>query len=303
MKKDELAIIIVNWNSYDDTAACLISLRTLTYASFQIIVVDNGSKDDSGQRLKKEFDHIILLENEINEGFTGGNNRGIAYALKSNFEYIMLLNNDTIVTPGFIQPMLAIFNLNESIGAVQPKILFESERDIIWNGGTGFSQWGHYPYTLGTGKKNAAFGNQVGEIPWITGCCFLVKCAVVRDIGVLDNDFFIYFEDTDWSLRMREAGYQLYYQPDSKIYHKVGQSDRNRSSEGEGNLSPFAHYVTVRNHLYLWKKHAKGLFIVTGFLFQCFKLLAYTLYFLARFRFTKLRKTYLGFVHGMSKRH
>lgn len=292
-----LAIIIVNWNSYDDTAACLSSLRQLTFAAYEIVVVDNASEDGSGQRLKDEFDEITLLVNSKNEGFTGGNNRGIQYALDAGFEYLMLLNNDTIVTPGFVQPLLQVLQAHD-VGAVQPKILYESERNIIWNAGTGFNRWGFFPYTLGQGKADHAFGNHARRIPWITGCCFLVKAKIVREVGALDDQFFIYYEDTDWSLRIRKAGYHLQYEPASKIYHKVGRSHKNRSSEGEGNLSPFAHYITLRNHMYILRKHAKGIRFVTGWVYQCNKVSSYVLYFLFKARIKKMSAAAQGWLDG-----
>lgn len=298
MNPQTLAIIIVNWNSYDDTAACLSSLRKLTFDAYEIVVVDNGSEDGSGQRLKNEFDEITLLLNSKNEGFTGGNNKGIHYAFNSGFEYLMLLNNDTIVTPDFVQPLLHVLEAHDDVGAVQPKILYESERNIIWNGGTGFNRWGFFPYTLGKGKTDSAFGNLAQKIPWITGCCFLVKAKVIKQVGALDDQFFIYYEDTDWSLRIRNAGYHLYYEPSSKIYHKVGRSHKNRSSEGEGNLSPFAHYITVRNHMYILRKHAKGIYLVSGWIYQCFKVMAYLAYFLLRGRFKKMRASAKGWSDG-----
>lgn len=299
MGKKDLAIIIVNWNNYSDTADCLLSLRALAYMQFDIILVDNGSEDGSGQKLKKDFDEVILLENASNEGFTGGNNIGMAYALKQGYAYLMLLNNDTIVTPDFVQPLLNTFDEQVEVGAVQPKILLEAQRDIIWNAGSGFNLWGFYPFTRGQGKRDSAIGNEVASVPWLTGCCFLIKSEVIREVGSLDDQFFAYYEDTDWSIRIRKAGYHLYYQPASKIYHKVGRSHRNRSGEGEGTLSPFAHYITVRNHIYVLRKHAKGIYVITGWLYQCVKLLAYLGYFLLRGRFKKMKATAKGVSDGL----
>jgi len=294
-----VGIIIVNWNSYEVTSACLTSLRDCTYSSFEVIVVDNGSNDRSGDQLKQDYPEVTLLKNSENLGFTGGNNRGIEYALESQKELIMLLNNDTIVTPGFMDPLIDTLRTDSGIGAIQPKIMFNQERDIIWNAGSEYSKLWSLTKTKGIGEKDLGQFDKEGKIPWVTGCCFLVRSDVVREVGILDDRFFIYYEDTDWSFRIAKAGYDLWYSPDSKIYHEVGKSNDNRDSFGEGNLSPFSHYVTIRNHIFIIRKYTKGISLMTSYLYQIYKLGGYTLYFLFKKRFRKLSASWRGALHGM----
>ncbi len=292
-----LAIIIVNWNSYKDTANCLRSLRLVDYTNHKAIVVDNGSEDGSGSRLQKEFPEIVLLVNDKNLGFTGGNNRGLRYALDEGFETLMLLNNDTIVTPNFINFLQASLK-HEAIGAVQPKIMFNKERNVIWNAGSNFNRLFTLPSTVGINKEDLGQFDKARFIPWITGCCFLVKSSVIKEVGLLDDRFFIYYEDTDWSLRIRERGFKLKYVPESIIYHEVGRSDENRSSQGEGNLSPFSHYITVRNEIFLMRKHSNVLTYITSSIYQLFKLAAYISYFTIKRRPKKRNASIRGFMEG-----
>lgn len=294
-----LGIVIVNWNSYQVTSVCLASLRECTYSDYEIILVDNGSNDHSGDLLKKNYPEVTLLRNSENLGFTGGNNKGIEYALQSGKELIMLLNNDTIITPNFVEPLVEKLQNDSRIGAVQPKIMFNQERHIIWNAGSEYSKTWSLTKTIGVGERDSGQFDRGRAIPWVTGCCFLVRSPIVRKIGLLDDDFFIYYEDTDWSFRIVRAGYDLWYCPESKIYHEVGKSNQNRESFGEGNLSPFSHYVNMRNHIYIIRKYTKGFRLVTSFLYQIYKLSGYTLYFISKKRFRKLTASWRGTLHGI----
>lgn len=293
-----LGIVIVNWNSYQVTKDCLTSLRKCEYSNFEIILVDNGSEDGSGDELKNEFREVTLLKNNENKGFTGGNNRGIEYALKVQKDLIMLLNNDTIVTPDFAELLVNELISRPEVGAIQPKILFNQERDVIWNAGTKYNKAFSLTKTVGTGEIDQGQYDKAKEVPWITGCCFLVRSSLVRTIGGLDDVFFIYYEDTDWSFRIRNAGHKLLYYPTAKIYHEVGKSNENRETFGEGNQSPFTHFITVRNHIFISRRYAKSLNKLTSFIYQCYKIFGYTLYFLVRGRFRKLKASIKGFYHG-----
>lgn len=297
---DSLAIIIVNWNGYQYTRNCLRSLRDVQYENYEIILVDNGSKDKSGDKLKLEFPEITLISLETNTGFTGGNNVGIEYALSTDKEFVMLLNNDTVVTSDFAKVLVSKLKSNAKIGAVQPKIMFNKERSIIWNGGTKFSNIWFTTKTIGLGQKDNGQHDLVKDVPWITGCCFLVRTSIIRKVGLLDDHYFAYYEDVDWSFRIRKAGYHLFYEPNAVIYHEVSKSNEIMESFGEGNLSPFSHYVNMRNHIYVVRKFAKGVNYFTSYLYQFYKLSGYCTYFLLRGRFKKLKSSVRGFYHGFT---
>lgn len=296
-----VAIIIVNWNSYEVTSQCLESLKTIIYNNYEIIVVDNGSSDHSGDTLKKSFPEITLLKNDVNEGFTGGNNRGIHYALNKEFNYLLLLNNDTVVTNDFLTVLINSIESSPKVGAVQPKIMFNRERDVIWSAGGTLNNFLFLTKTRGENEIDRGQYNARWNPEWITGCCFLVRTTVIREIGPLDEKFFIYFEDSDWSLKIRQAGFQLLYEPQSVIYHEVGMSNKNRKNHNEGNISPFSHYVNVRNHLYMVRRYARGVNKLGAWSYQVIKFVSYTFYFLIRRRLVKLRFTLKGFRDGLTR--
>jgi GT2 family glycosyltransferase len=296
-----LAIILVNWNSFNVTADCLKSLRLVDYPNFITIVVDNGSEDGSGEKLKESYPEIKLVENKENLGFTGGNNAGIQLALKAQVKYIMLLNNDTIVTPNFVPPLIAKMESNKQIGAVQPKIMFNKERQIIWNAGSTYQKFWAISKTLGLNKLDVGQFNTMKEVPWITGCCFLTTSKIVKEVGLLDQRFFIYYEDTDWSFKIRNLGYKLIFNPEATIYHEVGMSNENRKNHSEGTISPFSHYMTVRNHIYIIKRYSKGLNLIGAWTNQLFKFIGYVVYFTIRGRFSKLKFVLRGFRDGILK--
>lgn len=296
-----VAIIIVNWNSYGDTSQCLESLKLLEYPNSQIIVVDNGSEDGSGEKLATEFPDIIFLKNQENLGFTGGNNAGIQYALENGSDYLLLLNNDTVVTPSFLTPLIHLLEVNESIGAVQPKIMFNHDRNIIWNAGGKFNSFITKTTTVGENEIDQGQFDESKETDWITGCCFLVRSSVIKVIGLLDQRFFIYHEDVDWSLKIKNEGLKMFYEPKSVIYHATGMSDKNHGDHNEGNVSPFSHYMGVKNHLFLVRRYAQGINLLGSWSYQFIKLSGYLVYFILRGRFMKFKFVLKGITDGLTK--
>ncbi|PIQ47500.1 MAG: hypothetical protein COW03_14740 [Cytophagales bacterium CG12_big_fil_rev_8_21_14_0_65_40_12] len=296
-----LAIVIVNWNSFNVTAACLLSLRSLEYNNFEVIVVDNGSKDNSTEQLRSEFPEVTLLEHEENKGFTGGNNTGIQYALDHGKDLIMLLNNDTIVSADFATILIKALLADASIGAIQPKIMYNQERDVIWNAGGFFNSFYSLFKTRGLDKKDQGQYDNPIDVDWITGCCFLVRSNIVQQIGLLDDKFFIYYEDSDWSFKIRRLDYRLRYEPGAKIYHEAGMSNQNRKGHNEGNISPFSRYMTIRNHLFMVRRYAKGINLLGSWANQVLKISIYIGYFVLRRRFTKLKFVIRGLRDGLTK--
>lgn len=296
-----LAIVIVNWNSAAVTSDCLESLRKLIYPNYTVIVVDNGSEDNSVSKLRTEFPEIILLENHENRGFTGGNNTGIDYALNNKLDLIMLLNNDTIVKPDFANILVEKLLSDNTIGAIQPKIMYNQERDVIWNAGGFFNSFFSLLKTRGLDKTDVGQFDKAECIDWITGCCFLTRSNLVREIGNLDDKFFIYYEDSDWSFKIKNLGFKLMYEPQAIVYHEVGMSNKNRSGHGEGNVSPFTYYMIIRNHLFFIRRYAKGINRIGSWLNQFFKILTYIGYFVLRRRFKKLKAVVRGLRDGLTQ--
>ncbi|WP_200974991.1 glycosyltransferase family 2 protein [Echinicola sp. 20G] len=291
-----VAIIILNWNGYSYTRNCLHSLKRATSKDFKIILVDNASSDGSLNQLKEEFEEVIYLQNEENLGFTGGNNVGIQYALDRGFEYIMLLNNDTEVKEDFMEPLTNALNTNDSLGAVQPLMYYLHDKTTVWNAGGKYCSW------TGGSKSIKQFKNV--SVPyatdWITGCCVLVRTSVVRQVGPLNQHYFAYFEDVDWSLRIQKAGFDLAVIPHSIIYHEAGASLKSKSKGKEGRISPKVHYLATRNQLFQLRKHVNLPKSIIAWAYQLGKFTLFAVYFLVRNRKKKLAATYSGLVDGLT---
>ena len=288
----KIAIIIVNWKQYELTINCLLSLEKLEYKNFKVIIVDNESNFEKINKIKSDFTKVEVIESKENLGFATANNIGIKYAIKNKFEYVMLLNNDTEVNKKFLAPLLNSFQNDNSLGAVQPLIMNYNNRVKVWNAGGYLNNFFGFPYT------NKKLNNKNRQIDWITGCCILLKTKVIKKVGLMDEDFFAYYEDVDWSLRIKKLGYKLGVVDSSVIFHHGTKSSNN--SNFEGNLSPFVHYLNIRNHIYLIKKHGDKFNFIGVVFYQFFKIFFYSIYFLLRLRFNKLKMVYNGFIDGIN---
>ena len=210
-------ILIVNWNNYSDTKECLESLAQLTSENYQVMLVDNGSGDDSNQLLEEEFPEIELVNLQENLGFAGGNNVGLDYALKEGFSHILLLNNDTIVQDGdFLTKLVQLLEEEPSVGAVGPTV--EQTDGII--------QLSILPYpnigntivnTLGLYHPNHKKRQYVDSV---AGCCVLVRREAIEQAGLLDENYFMYGEETEWFYRMRKRGWKVLFIPKKSVLHK-----------------------------------------------------------------------------------
>lgn len=294
-----VAIIIINWNSYPHTRECLSSLRKVSYPNFISIVVDNGSQDGSDLQLEREFPEVTLLRNTDNQGFTGGNNRGIQHALDREFDYLMLLNNDTEVKPDFLDHLINVIDADPSIGAVQPKFYYLNNKDRIWNAGGSIIKSLGWVRTIGENQLAKEKYDHPNSTEWITGCCFMVRTSIVREIGGLNDRFFLYYEDVEWSLRIRSLGYKLYYCPKSIIYHEAGASSKSENAGKEGPLSPQVHYFATKNNILVLRKYTPWYFIPSVFLFQSGRYTAFIAYFIIRKRFQKIKFLYSGLKDGL----
>ena len=290
MKKNNIAIILVNWKQYELTKSCILSLLGSELKNFKIILIDNESNFNELKNLKKQFTEIITFSNQNNLGFCKANNQAIKYAIENNFELVMLLNNDTEVDKNFIDPLINTIKKDNSVGAVQPLIMNYNKRDLIWSAG------GYLNKFFGITTTNKSLGNKL-NLDWITGCCMLLKTDVIKKIKLLDENFFAYYEDVDWSFRIKDLGYTLELVDKSLVYHHGSISSNNSSSEGK--LSPYVHYLNFKNHIYLLRKHIEKFNILGVILYQLLKLIFYSIYFILRFRFKKLKMIYKGLIHGM----
>ena len=298
MKEPKIAIIIINWNTYQLTFNCLKSLEECIYKNKTIFFVDNGSKDGSGDKIALEFPEINYIKNTKNEGFTGANNKALKIILKQNFDYALLLNNDTQVNPNFLCHLEARMSSDKNLAATQPLILDLQNKNTIWNAGGSLNTFFCFfktKYNRTTYKPKLKIDTST---QWISGCCVLVNIEVIKKVGLLDNRFFAYFEDADWSIRMTNLGYKLGVVPESIIYHLKSGSTKKNNTFNEGYLSPYAHYLNVRNHIYLIKKHS-FFNSIGSWTYQILKITSYSIYFILRGRSGKLKMVWRGLLDGI----
>lgn len=242
-------IILVNYKGYADTKECIESLEKLNYENYKIVVVDNASEDNSLELLKKNYTNHIILASNTNLGFSGGNNLGIEYALKNGAEFILLLNNDTIVNENLLFNMLQTFKRDSEVGICGGKILLYSNNEVISHAGGYVDMFKfttvHYGMDGVTTDENYNYEREVG---FVSGCLMLIKNEVFEKVGLLPEEYFMYYEDTDFCMKVIEAGYKIYYNPLAEIFHKVSMS-----SGGED--SPFLIKWSTRNRLIFMNKY------------------------------------------------
>lgn len=284
-----VAIILVNWNSFEVTHDCIRSLKALTYPNHKIIVVDSGSVDGSADELENKHPEVILIRSATNVGFTGGNNLGYQYSLENNFDYSIILNNDTFVEPDFLTHLVQYMNENPRVGAIQPRIHFNHNRTLLWNGGSYHAKWiGHF-YTKGFNKIPDSRHLHLKQVDWVTGCAFLTRNSILQQTGFLANNMFMYSEDVDLSMRIRALGLTLMYHPDAVIYHIAGMSTKSKTKGKEGFVNPIIHYLNQRNRIWVLKRYTPWYCIPTALMFNIFYISMVMGYFAIRGRFKKLK--------------
>ncbi len=267
----KVSIILVNYNGYSDTIECLQSLRAITYPNYETIIVDNASTDESVAAIREYIrKEEILITSDVNGGFSFGNNIGIKYAIKNGTDFCLLLDNDTIVEPNFLDKLIDGFSYSQRCGLTIGKILYESSRDIIWyaggstNGRT--AKTSHWRY----GERDELENERIQTVTFATGCCMCISRSALEAVGYLDENYFLYEEDADYCCRMLKAGYELLYIPEARIYHKVSASTKK--------LSSLSQYYLIRNKYYLINKYYEGInkifmemYSTVHFLYQSFR--------------------------------
>lgn len=244
MNLPSVSIIILNWNGISDTLTCLNSLAALSYPNFNVIVVDNGSTDDSVLHLDKynAINSLVLLKTGSNLGYAEGNNVGIRYALEHQADYVMLLNNDTRVAPDLIDQLTNAAQQNPNAGIFGATLFYMDNPDVVWFAG---AQWNAQNLTFDYPYQDQKFPNHLNsQTDYACGAALFFRGEIARSIGLLDARFFLVWEESDWCLRATHAGYDCIMVPTAHVWHKVGASF-------EGESSPLRQYFSYRNRL-LW---------------------------------------------------
>jgi GT2 family glycosyltransferase len=247
MTLPKVFIVLVNWNDYSNTIECVSSCKSIAYPNFDIIVVDNGSTDDSLRQLQLYCPEIVLIPLKDNFGFAYACNVGIKHVFNNNGHYVWLLNNDTTVDPMALTEMLHVFDSDPTIGMVGSKILNYQQPHVIEFAGGLVSLSDGQTQHVGVGETDAGQFDRTTETQYITGCSILTSKPVVEKIGYMTEDYFLYYEDADWCVRARSGGFILAIAPQSKVYHKVSSS--------AVKVSGAMVYYMIRNRLYFLERN------------------------------------------------
>jgi len=312
-KSDEsptVGAVLLNWNSFSGVASCLEEVSKIEYSNIDLIVVDNGSSDQSYNRLDKRYDHIDIIQTGKNLGFAGGHNQGIRELQKRGVDYVLILNNDVHFTSGqfFIEMLRAMENYPE-VGIITPRIMEYPEVETVWfeqgevnwNFGSYYHKKNHRWYIHGPSwsstddEQYADYDKDDIELTfndYVPFTCALFRSSVFEDIGLLSEEYFLYAEDVDYCTRVKSAGYHIATLPEAEIYHEKTKDSA---------LSPLRSYYGVRNRCLLMNKFNKTsqhVFYIR-YIFSVIVLLGY--------RLTKLNTSTAlaiakGFIHGLQRR-
>jgi GT2 family glycosyltransferase len=245
-----VATVVLSWNGRSDTLACLRSLAKLDWPRHTAIVVDNGSTDGTAPAVREEFPGVDVIETGRNLGFAEGNNVGLREALAIGADYVLLLNNDTVVDRGVLKELVAEAEQRPDAGAFCPLIYYLDPPDRIWYAGARFdARRGHNGTHTGYGERDEDQYMAVRETGRGTGAAMLVRRAAIEQVGFLDGELFLQVEDVEWSLRMRSAGWRIFFVPAARVWHKVS-----RTVGGEH--APATAYYEVRNTLAVCDRYA-----------------------------------------------
>ncbi|HEX5798202.1 MAG TPA: glycosyltransferase family 2 protein [Candidatus Saccharimonadales bacterium] len=247
--KPKISVVVVNWNNKKLTEQCIKSLQK-QHVDLKIILIDNGSADGSVEYLQKQFPNIRLIAQKKNLGFAGGANVGIKNALKGDANYIALLNNDVVVDKSWLQSLVNAMEEDDSIGAVTGKLL-NKKGDRVDNTGDEYSVWG-LTIPRDRGIKIDKLNRDDGKVFGACAGAALYRAEVFKNIGLFDEKFFAYYEDSDLNFRMQLAGWETKYQPSAVAYHDIGSTSKK--------ISGFTTLQTIKNQpMLFWKNVPLGL--------------------------------------------
>ncbi len=279
-----VSVISVHFNNIIVTEEFIKSILNITYAPIEIIIVDNGSEEEPIMPLIKKYPTINFIVSDENLGFAGGNNLGIKEA---RGEYLLFINNDTEVTPGFMEPLVNHFKQNKNTGMASPVIKYFGTDFIQY---AGSSDINHY-----TGRSSRKGLDEMDEGQYdfsfkteiIHGAAVMVSREVIEQIGAMPELFFLYYEEIDWCAQAKKAGFEIWVVGESKVYHKESMST--------GKASPFKQYYMTRNRILYLRRNTSSIQKISWILFFAFFTIPKnTIIYLIKTDFSSLKSFFKG---------
>lgn len=238
--------VILNTNRREDTLECLTSLVRGTYSRQEIIVLDNYSTDGSVEAIRERFPDVDVVQLEKNLGYAGNNNVGIELALSRGANWVFILNEDTVVAPDCLTELVQVGESNHRVGIVGPMVYHYHEPDVIQSAG---GRFGPFWDSIHIARDEPDIGQmpETHLVDWISGCGILVRRAVIEQVGMIDERYFYFWEETEWCLRAARGGWQVLHVPQAKMWHKGVTRDHQPK--------PTVTYYATRNRLLTLSKH------------------------------------------------
>jgi GT2 family glycosyltransferase len=244
-----VSIITINYNQVKYTCELLESLRHVTYPDVEVIVVDNFSAEDPTDLITTRYPEVTFVRSRQNLGFAGGNNLGIQAATG---KYLLFLNNDTEVDPGFLEPMVALFENDPKAGMASSKLIYHNSGGIIqYAGSTCVNPFTGRNKRVGFKEKDNGQYDTLRETDLVHGASMMVPRSVIDQVGMMPEFFFLYYEEIDWCESIKKAGFKIFFVPQSTVYHKESMS--------VGKNSTLKTYYMTRNRLLFMRRNTSGL--------------------------------------------
>lgn len=247
-------VVVLNWNQCALTLACLESLLAVDFPQdlLNVLLVDNASTDGTPEQVRERFPAVAVVQNQHNLGYAGGNNVGIRIALEKGAQFVCLLNNDVTVTPGFLLPLLIELQQHGDVGAVTPLVMEQSGSEPVGVLGSLVDRrTAEVHHVRGAEAATAASSGQPATVDAVHGAAMLARRDAFERAGLLDEAYYLYYEETDWCLRVQEAGYRIVAVPASVVWH--------RGSATLGSTSLALEYYMNRNQLRFIARHWSGM--------------------------------------------
>lgn len=240
-------VVILNWNNWVDTLDCVESCRRLTWPNFKILIVDNGSTDGSETIFKEHCPDAVIIQTGSNLGFAGGNNIGIHHAVAHGAEFVWLLNNDAVADPEALTMLVEAMKADSASAVAGSKIYYHEEPQRIWFAGGIWERGRLRLRQRGAGRLDRGELDRQCQVGSVSGCSMLVRTSAIVEIGLLDEGYFLYWEDTDWCARASEHGYRVLFVPASRVWHKVSATVATHSQ--------LQYYYNTRNGIIFCRRH------------------------------------------------
>lgn len=289
-----ISIITLNWNTTSVTCDLLLSIREKnTYLPIEVIVVDNASTDDPTSAFRAAYPGVLVIRNDKNLGFAGGNNVGIRAA---KGDYLFIVNNDTEFTNGLLEGLLDIFFKYPDAGIVCPKFHYFFQKGTIeYAGYRSVNVFTGRNGMIGCKEEDHGQYNEIRVTHYAHGGAMLVPRKIIEDIGMMYEPFFLYYEEFDWSEQIKREGYKIYYQPASLIYHKESMTT--------GKASPLKTFYLTRNRILFMRRNVAwpALVLFTAY-FSFFTIPKNTLSFLWKGQVNHLRSFWKGIFWQFNRR-